>query len=332
MDFKSLKKILSEPKSFSVFGHINPDGDSIGALLSTRIIALSLGAKDIKLYSRGGVPDDFMFLPGAGLIEKKAADGAPPADVAILVDCGGPKRIGDELLPLLKSSPFVVVIDHHVTNGGFGNLNIIDSNAASTCEILAKFIEAENIGMPLELAQCLYTGIMYDTGRFLHSNTTPEVFRICADLVARGANPHEIAVNVFNRRRFERLKLLGYSLVNMKTAEDNAVSWSVADRKTYEELGAEDEDSDGIVETLGAYKGCEAHISFSESKDGRARVSMRSSGRIDVGAICAKFGGGGHKFAAGIRMDGPLSLVEQKVVAEVCAAARALKNTEGRDD
>jgi len=326
MDFESLCKMLTAAESIVVFGHMNPDGDSIGATLAAGIILEKMGKRNVRLYSRDGIPDFLKFLPGAGrLLDRNAAAGAPPAQLALLVDCGGPKRIGDEFISLFNSCGKTAVIDHHATNSGFGDLNITDPDASSTCEIITLFAIESGIHIDTPLAECLYTGIMYDTGRFMHPNTSSKVFHLCAELVQHGADPGRIATEVFRNRSIAYLRLLGYALDNLKTEENGAICWTVIERRIFHKLNAKDEDSEGIVEKLGAYRGCEAHIVFGQTDDGRTRVSMRSTGRVNVGAICAKLGGGGHDFAAGLRSKDPLEVVIPRVLAETRAVIKELK-------
>ncbi|HOX27614.1 MAG TPA: bifunctional oligoribonuclease/PAP phosphatase NrnA [bacterium] len=325
-DFGSLLKAMKEAESISVFGHINPDGDSIGAILALNIYLRNIGKTDIRLYSRDGSPGFLKFLPGSELIRVTENPETPPAELAVLVDCGGPRRAGEEMIPLIKAAKVCAVVDHHATNGGFGDIDIIDPRASSTCEILTRILEESGERMTPDLATCLYTGIMFDTGRFIHSNTTPDVFRACADLISAGANPSKIATSVYKHRSPAHLRMLGYALNNMKTAEDGAISWTVVERSVYDQLGAVDEDTEGIVEQIGAYSGCEAHIFFSQSTDGRTRVSMRSTGRVNVGKICEKFGGGGHDFAAGMRSKDPLNNIVERVITETVKALKKLKS------
>ncbi len=325
-NFKALRETLASQNSFIVFGHINPDGDSIGAMTAMSLILESMGKKDVRLYSRDGLPAFLKFLPRTDLILDKSVAKKDAADVAVIVDCGGPKRIGDEFFPMLELVGCIAVVDHHATNGGFGKINIVESDASSTCEILARFVADMEIPMSPELATCLYTGIMYDTGRFLHSNTTDEVFQICAELVRRGAVPSFIAEKVYKQRSTGHQRLLGYALNNMQTAENGAICWTVLDRKVFESLGAVDEDSEGIVEDLGAYKGCEVHTVFGQTPEGRTRVSMRSTGRVNVGEICTEFGGGGHNFASGFRSKEPLETVVPKVIERIASALHKLNS------
>jgi bifunctional oligoribonuclease and PAP phosphatase NrnA len=323
LPFDELLKIIRENASFALFGHINPDGDSISAVLAFRIGLEQLGKRSVAMFSEDGVPRYFRWLPGADEM-RSAADGVEPVDVAVLLDCGTRKRAGESFFPFLDKARTTVNIDHHVSNAGYCDLNIIDGAASSTCEVLYHFFQFAGVEITRSLAQLLYTGIMYDTGRFKHSNTTPEVFNVCARLVALGADPSSIATRVYDHRGMAYLKMLGYTLGNMHTTPDNRIAWIAVDRATYRRLGAVDEDTEGIVEMLGAYEECEVHMFFSEAEDGRSRASMRSRGRVSVNDICAKFQGGGHRFAAGFRSRDPLEkVVDEAVHAAIEALAEA---------
>ncbi len=329
LDFDALDELFAKAESVSVFCHINADGDAIGAMLAMELILKNHYKKnDVKLFSRDGVPEFMKFLPGAeNIYDAKNAPVAADVDVALLVDCGTAKRIGREFSGHLEKAGKIAVVDHHVTDGGFGDLNLTDPDASSACEVVYRFAESIAAVIDPDTATYLYAGIMYDTGRFIHSNTTPEVFRICAELVAAGAKPGEIAENVFNNRALSHLKLLGYSLSNMEITGDGKIAYLLIPRTIYDELGATDEDNEGIVEQLGAYRECEVHTTITETADGRTRVSMRSTGRINVGSICAELGGGGHVFAAGARSDDPLEEVARRVLEKTRAALAALDGT-----
>ncbi|HOO56574.1 MAG TPA: bifunctional oligoribonuclease/PAP phosphatase NrnA [bacterium] len=321
MNFKELHDKLVSYDNYSIFGHMNPDGDSIGAIIAMYRILKGLG-KNAVMYSRDGVPDYFRFLPDTDKIIGIEQAGGLNVDTALLVDCGGPKRTGDEFVPALEGANAVFVIDHHATNSGFGDLSIVDPEASSTCEIIARYAEHSGLEIDPETATCLYCGIMYDTGRFLHSNTTYGVMRLASEMVRQGADPRNVAFNVYNRRSQAHLRLLGHVLDNMQTTADGRICWAVVERKIYDELGARDEDAEGIVEMLGSYNGCEVHATFSQTSNLKSRASMRSAGRVNIGRICAAFGGGGHDFAAGIRSGLPLNELAEKVIAEVLKAVR----------
>lgn len=325
MDFSPLIEKIKQSETFAVYGHINPDGDSAGAILSMlHILKNHFGKEKATGYSRDAFPKFLEFLPGAdGIVSGKPAENDAP-DLAILVDCGSAKRIGDELAAHLNSAKCIAVIDHHATNSGFGDFNYTNPGASSTCEVICRFAEAAGVDIDKQLASFLYTGIMYDTGRFIHSNTTPEVFRDCSMLVAKGAEPANIAEQVFNRRSISHLKLLGFALNNFQTEENGAIAYMAVRDADMKKLGAAQEDNEGVVEAMGGYDECEVHILFTELPDGKVRVSMRSKGRVVVGKICEKFGGGGHDFAAGIRFVEPIEDVVKKVVEETRVHLRSI--------
>ena len=320
MDFQPLDTELNKHQTFGLLSHINPDGDAIGAMLALGR-ALAARGKDVTYFSHDGVPDFFKFavLPGETLIDKAAAGPfmENPFDAAVLVDCATKKRAGEALFPVMDNAGTVINIDHHVTNKTFAAMNFINDAASSTCEILYHFFEQCGWDITPDIAAPLYLGIMYDTGRFIHSNTTPEVFRICSDLVSRGANPAHIANSVFNKRSLAHIRMLGHAFASAQFTADNRVVWAVVPRTVFNELGAGDADTEGIVEELGAYAGCEAHMFFTEGPDGLSRVSSRSTGNIKVNEICAIFSGGGHDFAAGARSKLSLQQLADEFVAEV---------------
>lgn len=330
LDFGSLDSLFRQSESFSVFCHINADGDAIGALLAfERILNVHYGKSDVKLFSRDGVPEFMKFMNGADRIyDAKTAPAAAGADVALLVDCGTAKRVGGDFSGHLDAAKKIAVVDHHVTDGGYGDLNLTDPGASSTCEVIFRFAKSIGCGIDEDIAAYLYSGIMYDTGRFIHSNTTPEVFQICADLVAAGASPSRIAEEIYNNRALSHLQMLGHTLANMKTAEGGKIAYAVIPRKIYKELGATDEDNEGIVEQLGAFRECEVHTTITETEDGRTRVSMRSAGRVNVGRICKELGGGGHDYAAGIRSEDSLDEVAARVIEKSREALAALDGTD----
>ena len=319
MDFQKLNDILNAGSVFALFGHINPDGDAIGAAIALGR-ALRARGKAVTIFSQDGVPDFFRFITGPGdVIADKTTDAAslPAFDTVVFLDCATKKRAGEGFFPIIDAAPVTASVDHHGTNHLFATLNVIDGNASSTCEILFRFFTEHGWEITREMASPLYLGVMYDTGRFIHSNTTPAVFRICSDLVALGADPASIANNVYNKRSQAHLRMLGHALATMRTAADGRIVWAVAPRTIFRELGADDPDTEGIVEVLGGYAGCEAHIYFTEGPDGMSRVSSRSTGRINVSDVCKQFGGGGHDFAAGARVNRPLDHVVAEFIAAV---------------
>lgn len=320
MDFEALEKLLNSNNAFALMCHINPDGDAVGAVLALGR-ALAARGKSVTYIVHDGVPGFLKFIvkPDEVILDKSSLPSLEGTkfDAVVMLDCATKKRAGEIFFPLMDSAKVVINIDHHVTNHLYGQQNFIDGDASSTCEILHRFFTARGWPVTRDIADCLYLGIMYDTGRFIHSNTTPAVFRICSELVAAGVNPSQIANSVYNGRTLAHLRMIGYALDHMQTAADNRVVWVAIPRSVYAEMGASDPDLEGIVELLGGYEGCEVHLVFTTGPDGLSRASTRSTGRVKVNEICKLFNGGGHDYAAGLRIDMPLEQLVEQFVAEV---------------
>ncbi|MFH1538667.1 MAG: bifunctional oligoribonuclease/PAP phosphatase NrnA [bacterium] len=325
--FKKLSEMIRRAGTFALFGHINPDGDSVGAILAFSRILRGMG-KEVRLFSPQPAPAFLRFLPGAGEIETEAPKDLD-VDLAVALDCGGENRAGKELVPALKRAGGRVNIDHHASNEAFGDINIVDPDATSTCEIIFRFAKHEGAPIDEQTATCLYTGIMYDTGRFKHPTTTPEAFRICSELVDAGAKPSEIAVKVFDGRSLAHLKLLGAALSNMKVEEGGGLVWSAVSKEQFGEMEATSEDAEGVVDVLGSMDGCEVFMFITGLPDGKVRVSLRAKGAVDVSAISAENGGGGHRSAAGFRSTKPIGEVIEKVVGQCVESLRKARGGGG---
>lgn len=318
-DFATINEEFSKHRSFALFCHINPDGDAVGACLAVSR-ALRARGKTVDIFSHDGVPEFFKFMldPDETMYDKHDAPKMEPNyDAVVLLDCATKKRAGESMFHIIDTARVTINIDHHVTNHTFARYNFIDPEASSTCEILYNFFTDSRWDITPDVAEGLYLGIMYDTGRFIHSNTTPEVFRVCSDLVSMGADPARIANGVYNHRTLASLRMLGHALSHSKFAAGSRVVWASIPRTVFNELGASDPDTEGIVEQLGKYTGCEVHILFTEGPDGKSRASTRSTGRVKVNEICAQYGGGGHDFAAGLRIQMPLEELEKIFIDEV---------------
>ncbi|MEW6201560.1 MAG: bifunctional oligoribonuclease/PAP phosphatase NrnA [bacterium] len=322
MDFSELSALIRSYNSFGLFCHINPDGDCVGAVLAMYHFLKGLG-RSVYAVSCHGAPSFFRFLPGADEVISAEKARQLTVEVAVTLDCGDEKRVGDELIPALRRAARRVNIDHHISNNSdFADLNYVDPHASSTCEIIYRFFEQEKFNITPDIAACLYTGIMFDTGRFKYATTTPEVFRVCSALVAAGADPGAIAVRVYDQRSLPHLHLLGYALSNLRTDEDGALLWSVIEQQQMKEMKVTDEDFDGVVEVLGAYRKSEVYILFSATDNGRVRVNLRSKGGVDVSGVAVKFGGGGHRCAAGLRSKKPMAELIESVLNECRARLR----------
>ena len=294
--------------------HVNPDGDALGSLLGLALALIPLG-KDLVCLSQDGVPEILRFLPGAEMIVKTTDVAA--FDLALVVDSGELARVGETVKPLIARARRVVDIDHHVTAGAFGDIRVLDASAASTAEIVYALLQTLGTPITPDIATCLFTGIITDTGSFRFQNVTPNTLRVAAKLLEAGAPPAHISENVFENRTFAATRLLGAALAALSQTPDGLVVWTRITAKDFRTLGATDQDTEGIVSYVRGVRGAEVGILFREMEGGPIRVSLRARESVNVAEIAARFGGGGHRMASGCTLNVPLAEAEQAVVRAV---------------
>ncbi len=297
--------------------HVNPDGDALGSLLGLALALLPLG-KTVTCLSEDGVPDILAFLPGAAMVRQSTE--TPAFDLALVVDSGDLPRVGASIQPIVGRARRVVDIDHHVTAGAFGDIRVLNSRAASTAEIVYALLQTMGVPITADIATCLFTGIITDTGSFRFQNVTPNTLRVAAELLEAGAPPAHISENVFDNRTFAATRLLGAALAAMQQTPDGKIVWTHVTAADFQTLGARDADTEGIVSYVRGVRGADAGILFREMADGQIRVSLRSREGLDVSQIAARYGGGGHRMASGCTLPGPLAEAEQTVLAAVLEA------------
>lgn len=292
---------IQSARSVVLACHINPDGDALGSLLGLGLALEALG-KDVVMLSADAVPETLMFLPGSEKIV--SATERRDFDLAIGLDSGDLLRTGANA-PVLESAPVLMDIDHHVTAGRFGDIQLLDSTASATAELVFDLVNALGVAITPAMAECLHCGVLTDTGGFRFNNVTPRTMLIGAALVEAGAVPDRIFENVYERRNFASQKLLGRALENMRRSDDGQVVWTVVTQADFREFNAQDRDTEGIVGSLRVVDTALVAIVLRERESGKLRVSLRSRAGVDVSAVAARFGGGGHRLAAGCSVDGP---------------------------
>ncbi len=305
-------------KSIAITCHINPDGDALGSLLGLGLaIEQGFPEKSVTFLAQDGVPYIYRFLPGSDRI--LTASEPLDLDLFIVVDSGDLSRVGANIKPLVDGAREVLDIDHHVGDGAFGDVRLLDNRAAATAEIIYELLL--ELGLPLteEIATCLFTGVITDTGSFRFMNVTPRTLRVSAALIEAGASPAIIAEQVFDNRPFNATKLLGLTLATLQNDCGGRVAWAVVSQESFAEAGATDEDTEGFINPIRAVRGTDVAILFREVAPGRVRISLRSSEHVDVSKLAAQFGGGGHRMASGCSFNGALP----DAVATVVAAAKA---------
>ncbi|MEP6756121.1 MAG: bifunctional oligoribonuclease/PAP phosphatase NrnA [Chthonomonadales bacterium] len=293
--------------------HVNPDGDTLGSSLALAFALRSLGKMAIPL-SHDGVPEILKWMPGVETVETETS--LRDFDLAIVCDTGTTDRIGQSKEAIL-SAPVSICIDHHVTEGEFGQIRIVDSKSSSTGELMFDLIQALEVELTPDMANCLLCAIITDTGSFRYMNVTPRTFEIAAALMSAGASPAEISELVFENRSLASVKLLGRALESLKTAADGRVAWAHVSAKDFEELNATDEETEGIVNHVRAVRTAHVGVLFRETPNKKIRISLRSRPGFDVNQVANMFGGGGHHLAAGCSQEPPLETAEETVIAEI---------------
>lgn len=301
--FQQIWKAIEQGQNFFVAGHLNPDGDSLGCTLAVCSLLERLG-KTAYAYASPAIGKDLLFLPGLQKIHVSELPAKPQFDTVILLECSDRKRGGD-LESVLQNAKTLVNIDHHLVSDAYGDVNHIDSSASSTAEIIFQLFEANEEGVlptPDE-ATCLYTGLVTDTGRFLHTNTTAEALRVASALVALGADVNEINQVIYFTKSYTELKLLGRALEKMQLLFQKKYSQIILTQADFEPLNAVPSQTQGIVSQPTMIPGVEVSALIKEEKD-KVSVNLRSRNKIDVSSIAQKFGGGGHARAAGFKVTG----------------------------
>ena len=290
-------------KKFFIAGHLNPDGDSLGCTLAMTSLLERMGKK-VYAYCAPAVGADLQFLPGLSKIHVDKLPKKADFDTVILLECSDRKRGGD-LEFILQNARTLVNIDHHLVSDAYGHVNHIDSGASSTAEIIFQLFEesgGEFLPTPDE-ATCLYTGVVTDTGRFVHSNTTAEALRVASALVALGAHVAQVNQVIYFTKPYIELKLQGRAFEKMQLHLDNKYSEIILTRHDFETFGATPAQTQGIVSQPTMIPGVEISALIKEEPD-KVSVNLRSRGVADVSKIAQIFGGGGHARAAGFKITG----------------------------
>ena len=300
-----------------VITHTHPDGDAIGSLIA---MGMSLEAlnKKISLYCESLIPAVYRFLPEVHRVVNKI--GNLNYDMAVILDCGDLSRVG-QTVSYLEQIPVIVNIDHHVTNTRFGHLQLIDTSACATAEIVYRLIKQMGLTFSKSVATSIYTGILADTGSFRFSNTNKAAFAICQEMVEIGVDPHNIAQHVYGTYSLSRIKLLNLALDSIELSENGKLSIMTLTQKMFDETNTKPEDVDGLINYAQRIEDVEVAALIQEHQNGnensrttnRFHVSLRSDGTFDVAAIAAMFGGGGHSSAAGFSIEETLSSVKSRI-------------------
>ena len=297
-----------ENKSILITGHVNPDGDALGAALSFKLILDELGFdSDVCFDINGKVPSSLDHLP-LNLISQNPKDNY---DKLIVFDCGNPQRLG-ELEILSDTASEVVVVDHHI-DPSFGDVQIIDPTAASTTQVLYREITKQNYEISKNIANCLMTGLITDTGRFQYSNTDSEVFNIAAALMDAGADLTKISENIYGSVSFNAMKLQSEIIKRIELFSDHSLVVSYVFQEDYKTYNIEESEVDFLIDSIRLVKESNIALLIKEQPDMSFKGSLRSRNDIDVQLIASIFGGGGHKAASGFSTSNDMKNIVNEV-------------------
>jgi phosphoesterase RecJ-like protein len=306
---EKISRLIDNNRKFLITTHIDPDGDALGSAFSLYWALKSL-EKSASVYLKDRVPYRYEFLPGPeNIIHEIPSD---PYDVVLVVDCGSLLRIGNGH-EKLRQMGTIVSIDHHNTNEGFGAFNLVDEHASSTAEILYSLFLSLEITITPEMAINIYTAIFTDTGSFRYENTSSKAFLIAEEMTRYGVKPAYVSRMVHENHPKERFLLLGQVISSMETYHDNRVALVTVTEEMFKSTNTTSEHTDGFVEYVREIRGVEVAILLRQINKHKYKASMRSKGIVDVAAIGSRFGGGGHKNAAGCVIEGTLEEAKNKL-------------------
>jgi phosphoesterase RecJ-like protein len=297
---------IGRRQHFVLTSHARPDGDAIGSALACGQILREMG-KQAEVVMHDPVPRIYQPLPFADRVRQ--ADSVNGSyEAAILLECDSVQRTRLEGL----EKHFLISIDHHLSGRNFAHVNWIDPHATSTAEMVYRLGREAGVKITPEIATCLYTGLMTDTGSFMFQGTNEHTFALARELVMAGADPVLCARNIYFAHSTAKMRLLGAALSNLH--REGPLAWIWVTREQMERSCAKEEDTEGIVNYALSIQDVEVAAFFREMPNGSYRVSLRSKGQLNVADVAARFGGGGHQCASGFAIDGPLAIAVPCVI------------------
>ena len=310
-EIQQIVDALRTRRRFVLSSHARPDGDTIGTQLAMTYALRAMG-KEATVVNADPAPPPLMAFPGVPDIRiAPRADGE--FDAAIIMECGDLARTGVAGLDHF----FVINIDHHQGNTGFGQINWFDAGAAACAEMVYDLVRALGVPLSKEIATHVYLAILTDTGSFHYSGISPKTFDICRECLEAGVDPVLVARHVYDSNNMGRLKLFGAVLNVMQVDRSGRIAALYVDHEMTDAAGGTYEDTEGLVNLPLTVKEIQAVVFFKQERDDEYRVSLRSKGDIDVNAIAKAFGGGGHKNASGCTVSGRIDVLRRMLVEKI---------------
>ena len=302
-------KQIAERDRFLLTSHARPDGDAVGSALACCQILREMG-KQAEVVLRDGVPRIYRPLPSAeSVVQAEHVNGNYQA--AIILECDSIQRT--RLLGL--ENQYLINIDHHLSGQRFAHVNWIDPKAVATAELVYRLAREAGVKISPQIATCLYTAVLTDTGSFMFEGVNDHTFGLARELVLAGADPARCARNIYFAHSTAKMRLLGAALSSLH--REGMLAWISVTQQQMEDCGAIEEDCEGLVNYALSIGEVQVAVFFRELPDGRFRLSLRSKGEVNVAAVAQKFGGGGHECASGCAVDGPLAAAVEQILAQL---------------
>ena len=315
---EAITAALDQAQEFALVAHQDADADSLGSALAFAEYLDRRGKRVAVLVPRP-VPLGLAYLPG---YERVNAGASSAGAVVVAFDAGSPSRFG-ELGPRIAAAPTTILFDHHVSNDGFGDLGVVDRQAAATGMVVLSLLRRWGAEISPAMATNLYAAIFTDTGGFRHDNTSGPVLHAAAELVDLGADPALVALRAYKWRPATTLRLQALAATAARYELDGRLIWTAVTQEMLGEVGAALEETEGIIDLLQSLDTMLCAVLFKEAGDGITKVSLRTRGRLAAHELVAPLGGGGHFRAAGAEVRGPLGEVEEAVLQRARAAVLA---------
>lgn len=308
-----LDEKLSGVKTVGISGHVRPDGDCVGSTLAVyNYISKYYPGISVELYLES-IPNVFKFLTNADKIYSCFEDDKQ-FDLFIILDCGDAGRLGP-IAKYYETAKRTLCIDHHVSNQAFADDNYIVSDASSTCELVFDLLDTAKITK--EIAECLYTGMVHDTGVFQYSCTSAKTMNVAGVLMEKGINYSKIIDDTFYTKTYNQNRILGQALLDSKLYLDGKVIATYVTSEQMQKFECGPKHLDGIVNQLRVTKDVTVAAFLYENEDGSYKVSLRANGDFNVVDVVSIFGGGGHVKAAGCTMEGAIEDILESLIAEI---------------
>jgi phosphoesterase RecJ-like protein len=309
-------EIIKSKHTFLITAHMRLDGDALGSELALYKILTDMG-KPAVVYNQDPTPANYLFLPGVNRIGHALGE-TDHYDAVFVLDCSELDRVGSaaDIIGAIKQ---IINIDHHVSNGGFCDVKLIDPRASSTGELIFRVISQLGIPITADVATNLYAAILTDTGGFRYGNTTKDALTIAGCLVECGAKPQWISQHVYENNPPAKIMLLSRVLQTLTFDLNGKVGSLVVYQRDLDETGALHDHTEGFIDIPRTVEGTMISILYSQISENRFKVSLRSKDDVDIERVARAFGGGGHNNAAACRVDGDIETIKRRILEEIRA-------------